>query len=215
MIEGSCYIPLIATVLVTVCAGTGQLPSSLTGVFTSLVAYCILRHCNARANIEIRKLSSLDKLPPALQTSFDSLCAMAFQGILVNQITYLKEECEIYPEFTTLSLLQAVDGFLDSGMTRTYNFLHLSFQEFLAARHISKLPSDAQIEIVHGLLDHPRFAGVFQFYAGITHLGTHGIEVVIRQVVQTYKTWLHSNDNWFNSRVKDYECQPPVVHTTY
>ncbi len=185
--ESICYIPLIATILVTVFAGTRQLPSSLTGVFTSLVTYCILRHCRGRANIEIRSLSSLDKLPPALQTSFDSLCALAFQGILVNQITFSDGECEIYPEIATLSLLQAVEGFLDTGLTRTYNFLHLSIQELLAARHISKLPSDAQIEIVHSLLDHKRFIGVFQFYAGITRLHTPGSKGIIREIVQTYK----------------------------
>ncbi len=186
-IEGSCYIPLIATILVTVFAGTRQLPSSLTGVFVSLVTYCILRHCKGRANIEIRSLSSLDKLPPELQPSFDSLCALAFQGILINQITFSEEECEIYPEFATLSLLQAVEGFLDMGLTRTYNFLHLSIQELLAARHISKLPSDTQIEIVHGLLDHQRFAGVFRFYAGITSLHTPGIEGIICEMVQRFK----------------------------
>ncbi len=144
---------------------------------------------SGRENIEIRSLSSLDKLPPALQTSFDSLCALAFQGILINQITFSEEECEIYPEFATLSLLQAVEGFLDMGLTRTYNFLHLSIQELLAARHISKLPSDTQIEIVHGLLYHRRrFAGVFRFYAGITHLQTPGpVEGIICDMVQRFK----------------------------
>ncbi len=107
-------------------------------------------------------------------------------GFLINQITFSEEECEIYPEFATLSLLQAVEGFLDMGLTRTYNFLHLSFQELLAARHISKLPSEIQIEIVHGLLDHRRFAGVFRFYAGITRLRTPGIEGIIREMVQRF-----------------------------
>ncbi len=193
-IRGSCYIPLNAAILVILFMAMGrQLPPSLTGVFVSLVAYYILRHCKGRANIEIRSLSSLDTLPPALQTSFDSLCGLAFQGILVNRITFSKDECEIYPEFAALSLLQAVEGFLDMGLTRTYNFLHLSIQELLAARHISKLPSDTQIEIVHSLLNHSRFAGVFRFYAGITHLRTPGIEGIIREMVQTFKQDMYSD----------------------
>ncbi len=187
-IRGSCCIPLNAAILVTIFIAMGhQLPPSLTGVFVSLVAYCILRHCKGRADIEIRHLSSLDRLPLALQTSFDSLCALAFQGILVNQVTFSEEECEIYPEFATLSLLQAVEGFLDMGLTRTYNFLQLSIQELLAARHLSHLPSNAQIEIVRSLLDHERFAGIFRFYAGITRLQTPGIEGIIHEMVQWYK----------------------------
>ncbi len=134
-IEGSCYIPLIATILVTIFSETDQLPPTLTGVFVSLITYCILHYCKNRG-YKIRSLPSLDNLPPTLQTSFDSWCALAFQGILVNQITFSEEECEIYPEFVTLvqiSLLQAAEGFLDKGLTRTYNFLHLSIQELLAA----------------------------------------------------------------------------------
>ncbi len=112
---------------------------------------------------------------------------MAFQGILVNQITFSEEECDLYPEFATLSLLQAVEGFLDMGMTRTYNFLHLSIQELLAARHVSKLPAVTQIEVMYGLLDHERFSGIFRFYAGITHLCTPGIEVIFREMIQRYR----------------------------
>ncbi len=204
-IEGSCYIPLIATILVTVFAGTGQLPSSLTDVFTSLITYCILRHCKRRGDkiCSLSKLSPLDKLPSELQPSFDCLCALAFQGMLINQITFSEEECEIYPEFATLSLLQAVEGFLDTGLTRTYNFLHLSIQELLAARYISKLPSEIQIEIVHGLLDHQRFAGVFRFYAGITRLRTPGIEGIIREMFQSYKNAVQRAGN----KIKRYEVK--------
>ncbi len=135
--------------------------------------------------LHLASLQELDKLPPALQTSFDSLYAL--KGILNNQITCSEEEYEIYPKFATLSLLQAVEGFLDMCLTRAYNFLHLSIQELLAARHISKLPSDTQINIVRGLLDHPRFAGVIRFYAGITRLRTPGIEGIIRDMVQRFK----------------------------
>ncbi len=192
-IDGSCYIPLNAAIIVTLFIVMGhQLPSTLTGVFVSLVAYCILRHCNSRAAIEIRSLSSLDKLPRALQTSFDSLCALAFQGILVNQITFSEEECEIYPEFATLSLLQGVEGFVGMGLGRTYNFLHLSIQELLAARHLSKLPADTQVEIVHGLLNHRRFTGVFRFYAGITHLHKPGI---VCEMVHRCKQYRVSNSS--------------------
>ncbi len=217
VIEGSCYIPLIATILVTVFAGTGKLPSSLTDVFVSLVTYCILRHC-MRGGDKIRNLPSLDELPPALQPTFDCLCALAFQGILVNQITFSEEECEIYPDFATLSVLQAVEGFLDMGLKRTYNFPHLSIQELLAARHISKLLSGTQIDIVHCLLDHPRFAGVVRFYAGITHLRRPGVKGIIHKIVQTYKDELQremDKKGILLAKVKDYECQPPAVHIPY
>ncbi len=81
-IEGSCYVPLNAAIIVTLFVAMGHQPSTkLTGVFVSLVTYSILRHCEGRTDIKIlSQLSSLDKLPTRLHRAFDSLCTLVFQG---------------------------------------------------------------------------------------------------------------------------------------
>ncbi len=170
-IEGSCSLPLNAAIVITLFLHMGQLPSTLTGIFVALVLHCILRHCKARTNFRIRSLSSLDSLPGELQKSFDSLCMLAYQGILVNQILFTEQDVGVLPEFATLSLLQAVESFVTVGSVKMYHFLHLSVQELLAAWYISRMPADAQLEVmIHRLRGHERFSGVFRFYAGLTHL---------------------------------------------
>ncbi len=83
----------------------------------------------------------------------------------------------------------------------TYNFLHLSIQELLAARHLSNLPADTQVEIVRDLIDHPRFDGVFRFYAGITDLRTPGVEGVICEMVQRDKEHVSIGEGGGGKRV--------------
>ena len=70
------------------------------------------------------------------------------------------------------------------GRSVSYNFLHLSVQELLAAFHISDMSPEDQVETFQSLMGHPRFISVLQFYAGITKLQTPGIQDVMASVVR-------------------------------
>ena len=180
-IEASCYLPLNAAILVAIflMTPTSKLPTTLHELFTTLVLTCILHHLQTRTNIRIQSLPSLSSLPDAIQSSFDLLCQLAFNGIMVNKLSFLAEELGVESEFDTLSLLQAVQTFTFSGasvgISKTYSFLHLSIQELLAARHISLLAPNEQVTLFRELNDHPRFTTVFSFFAGMTQLRSERI----------------------------------------
>ncbi len=184
-LAGICSLPLNAAIVVTLFLHMGhQLPSTLTGLFVALVLHCILRHSKTRTNLKVRSLSSLDSLPAELQEPFDSLCVLAYQGVLDNQILFTEADVSTLPGFALLSLLQVVESFVAVGSARTYHFLHLSIQELLAAWHISQMPSDTQSEVVHKLLTHRRFAGIFQFFGGLTRFRTAWSRDIIKQMIQ-------------------------------
>ncbi len=185
-LAGICSLPLNAAIIVTLFLHMGhQLPSTLTGLFVALVLHCILRHSKSRTNLKVRSLSSLDSLPVELQESFDSLCVLAFRGVLNNQILFTEADVSILPG--TLSLLQVVESLVTVGSAKTYHFLHLSIQELLAAWHISRLPSDTQADIIHNLGMHPRFAGIFQFFGGLTRFCTAWSRDIIKQMMVNNK----------------------------
>ena len=67
----------------------------------------------------------------------------------------------------------------------SYNFLHLSIQELLAAIHMAtKLDPGEQVAQFQELFGRARFSAVFQFYAAETKLKTHGMNKIVIQVVQ-------------------------------
>ena len=70
--------------------------------------------------------------------------------------------------------------------TVSYNFIHLSIQEMLAAYRISRMENDQQVRVFQTLLGEPRFAAVLQFYAGFTELANHGVRKVITCNFCTY-----------------------------
>ena len=61
----------------------------------------------------------------------------------------------------------------------SYNFVHLSIQEMLAAYRISQMGSNQQVRVFQTVLCKPRFVAVLQFYAGLTKLTNRGVRNII------------------------------------
>ena len=180
-VESSCYLPLNASILVHLfkCEGN-SLPKTRYGIFSALILNCVYRHLKERTNHEILSIQSLDDLPQAVQDPFRKLCELAYQGVMDNKIIF-----DLPPDCNTLGLLQGVESFVKCGKSHSYNFLHLSIQELLAAYHIAtELEESDQIMKFKELFGQDRFSAVFQFYAAKTKLQTPGITEVLIQVAE-------------------------------
>ena len=189
VIKASCYLPLNTVIVVHLFLSLdNKLPSTLHGVFLQLVIHCIVRHIMKQQDDDSvpPHISSLDDLPPDMQTQLSHICAMAYHGVIKNKVTFSEGDLKSFnlpPDISTLSLIQVVVSFMPY-RSRSYNFLHLSVQELLTSYHISKLPPEEQVKIFKELFDQPRFAAVFQYYAAFTKLQTTGIEDVIVSIIQ-------------------------------
>ena len=175
--EGSCYLPLNASIVVHLYLTNGSLPSTIYGMFSSLVQHCLSRYLHERQRIspELAGFESLEGLPYKLQTSFKQLCKLAFTGARDNKVTFSTNDLEALgasKEICELSLLQAVPSIVSHGRSVYHNFLHLSIQEMLAAVHISQMPASEQISTFDSMFNEAHFGAVLQFYAAITKLRT-------------------------------------------
>ena len=190
VIEASCYLPLNAAIVTHLFLAQNQsLPTTLHGVFTSLVLCCLIRHAT-KEGIEIGDISSLDNLPPYFQKPFENICALAYHGVMKNKITFSAGELELLrlsQELATLGLIQGVESLAPFKKSVSFNFLHLSVQELLAAFHISKLPQSEQVQVFNTLFGEPRFAAVYRFYIAFTKLKTKGVREIIVKIVKDIK----------------------------
>ena len=187
VIEASCYLPLNTAIVTHLFLALGHtLPTTLHGVFTSLVICCIIRHVKKQG--KNTKISSLDELPLDIQEQFNNLCTLAYHGVMENKATFSEDDLQSFKlptELSTLSLMQGVASLTAFGESRLYNFLHLSTQELLAAFFISKMDPAEQVKIFNELFQQPRFANVFQFYSAFTKLQTEGIRDTISRIVKS------------------------------
>ena len=197
-VESSCYLPLNAAIIVHLFLALGcTLPTNLHMTFCLIIANCVFRYLKDRANrgSEIPPLSSLDHssdirvlFPPDIQTHFKNICKLAYIGICENKLTFFASDfhrCGLSAPLCSLGLLREVESFVTVGRSVSYNFLHLSVQELLAAFHISDMSPKDQVETFQSLMSHPRFFSVLQFYAGITKLQTPGMQNVIAGVISS------------------------------
>ena len=191
VVAGSCFLPLNASILVHLYICTGDLPSTQSGIFSSLIKHCILRHYKERTDSGISNLKSLDDLPEIAQAPLKHLCKIAYEGVMEDKVIFnLEKDCD------TLGLLQGVECYSADRTEYYYNFLHLSIQEHLAARHIGlQLNHSQQIEKFNKLFGEPRFTATFQHYAAVTRLQVPGIEEILNKItIQLLKAELKRED---------------------
>ena len=189
VIEASCYVPLNAAIVTHLFLAQNQsLPTTLHGVFTSLVLCCLIRHATKEGKT-FGDISSLDNLPPYFQEPLEKICALAYHGVMKNKVTFSAEELEplrLSQELATLGLIQGVESLALFKKSVSFNFLHLSVQELLAAFYISKLPQSEQVKVFDSIFGEPRFAAVFQFYAAFTKLKAEGIPGILVKIANSH-----------------------------
>ena len=188
VVQSICYLPLNATFIIHTFKYRDQsLPNTEYEIYLSVILSCIQRHYDreGRGHDLPRELASLDDLSrsEAVREPFQCLCELAYRGVMKNKLTF--SSSDLPQGSNTLSLLQAIESFLQSKKSVFYNFLHLSVQEILSAYYITTNLSDSeQVYQFQQLFNQPRFAAVFQFYAAITKLKSSGLHQVINRIAE-------------------------------
>ena len=190
VIEGYCYIPLHSAILVHIFLTMKRaLPTTLHELFCSLVLCCIVReHATREPDTSLPELSSLDDLTGDLKSILGYLCVLAYEGVMQNKVVfYQKHLCEfnLPANLSSLGLLQAVEGITLYSKSLSYNFLHLSVQELLAAYHISHMDPSKHIDVFKHMFGSSRFQAVLHFYSGFTKLANEAIQTYISTYSQT------------------------------
>ena len=184
VIEGYCYIPLHSAILVHIfLTMKGALPTTHHELFCDLVLCCIVREQETHEpDTILPEMSSLDDLPDDLKSKLSNLCLLAYNGVMRGKIIfYLKDlqASSLPTNLPSLGLLQKIEGLTMCSKSLSYNFLHLSVQELLAAYHISQMDSSEQVKVFKKLFGSPRFQAVLQYYCGFTKLDNPEIQQFI------------------------------------
>jgi len=190
VIQASCYIPLNAVIVTHLFKVQKQsLPTTLHGVFTSLVICCLIRYMTKERKES--DISSLDCLPESLKVPFHRICTLAYHGVMEDKFTFSAKDLEqlrLPQKLDTLGLVQQVESFISFQKSSiSFNFLHLSVQELLASFYISKLGGSEEIKVFNQLFGQPRFSAVFRFYSAFTLLKSEGIREIVLNIVKEKK----------------------------
>ena len=187
-----CFIPLNCAILLYVCQQQNyELPSRLTEFFEIFILHALKRHAKLQnAHRVERRIRNLASLPPPLKNEFDHLCKLAFNGLVEDRMVFhydkieaavctVDGEMESEMESKLLGLMTAFKSFSGVGDNMTYQFLHLTIQEFLAARWVAThMQPEEQATFFKGHLSDDRFQMMLLFLSGITKLDDSSFDIV-------------------------------------
>ena len=198
-IKSMAYIPLNCAIVVEVYrvnkSSKSLIPKTWTDLYSSLLRSLLLRYLDDHPVHQRQswKSNSFRDLPADVYQQLRELGRIAYEGILHGQQVIFSD---LPSDFNSLGLMQCVhELYVDEVASESFNFLHLSLQEYLAALYLSKQPVEKQIECFkeyqrqqsaesHRLLrnsddlPHTYFQTVLRFLAGLGKFTNYSISSI-------------------------------------
>ena len=176
-INGFCYIPLHLAVLLYLFQQGGKLPETLTEMNESFIIHTIYRYLRQHKLTSLGVINKLSNLPEPVLNVIHKISQVAFKGLQENQLVFtLDEITKVCPDINStpgaingFGLLQTVQHYPQEGAgeTASFNFLHYTMQEFLAAFYVSTLSDEEQSLLMEKKFWNDRFNFMWMMYVGI------------------------------------------------
>ena len=165
IINGYCYVPLYLVILLYLYQ-CDSLPESLTEMNKSFIFHTVFRHLKGLGITPVKKFEDLQEIYPDFMKS---LCSLAFKGLMDDRLVFSIDEIdfEVNDDLfkNGFGLLQPLQYYTEEGTS--FNFLHFTLQEFLAACYVSILPIKEQSSYMQSKFWEDRFAYMWVMYVGI------------------------------------------------
>ena len=212
-IHAAMYTPVTAAIVAQVFkSALHSPPATVTQLYSAYVhlrleQYLAQHPEYSDMNIRVRTLADL---PDRVLADFQQLCALAYEGVSQQMIVFSS-----LPEgVSTIGLLQSVPQVYEEGEDQaSYNFLHYTVQEYLAALHLSQLHTHKQMTVLENkygsmkvdsnrprmkYFESTQFKTTFQFLAGITKLVGFPVQFLSKLLdrdAATLYSWLYESQN--------------------
>ena len=209
-----CYIPVnsfimcssLSEIMQFECSDSVTLPSKLTTIYENAVKVFYLRHTEEFRDIHFTREDFLSAdLPSAVEKKFEKLGRVAFEGIkegkLIlggNKVRGMEDSALFYrlPNRRNAALKAE----------QQFCFIHLTIQEFFAARHLINNLSEPELRnFVSENIKNGKWQLVFQFLAGLMEDKDHLPSEIITSLlpVKTEKSEIaDSNEQWTEKEEK-------------
>ena len=173
------YVPLHCAIVVevfinsfdtqTIGESKATIPKTMTQLYHSLTKSLLMRYLKKHhkyGKMQFR-IQHFDRLPGKVTDRLKYISELAYNGLIQDKVIFTDEDVPY--NFDTLELMQSIpELYTDEGTVVSYNFIHLTLQEFLAAYYISCQEPARWIKEFQEQKDHSRMKVMLRFLAGLT-----------------------------------------------
>ena len=173
------YVPLHCAIVVevflnsfdtqTIGESKTTIPKTMTQLYYSLTKSLLMRYLKKHhkyGKMQFR-IQNFDRLPGRVPERLRFISELAYNGLIQDKVIFTDEDVPY--NFDTLELMQSIpELYTDEGTIVSYNFIHLTLQEFLAAYYISRQEPERWIKEFKEQKNHSRMKVMLRFLAGLT-----------------------------------------------
>ncbi|XP_065896118.1 leucine-rich repeat-containing protein 45-like [Dysidea avara] len=149
------------------------LPTRSTDLYTLFICLTVCRHLAKSGILLEEEVTDLTGLPQPYNDIIKQFSKFAFKALNKNQLIFslaeIKEHCPAITDHPNgLGLLHAVEYVGLMSKSRSFNFVHFSVQEFLAAYYITIVTPDKEYSILEDYFWSDILYNTFNFYTALT-----------------------------------------------
>ena len=194
------YLPLHCAMLVFLYEDDTVLPDTETEFYKHFTLSTLVRALGKRNSLKDDfRLTSFSKLPREDKRLFDVVCQLAFDATIALKQVFKHSELKhklfkdgsIVCDESSLGLVVFDRYFMRYGLDETYTFLHLTFQEYLAAVHIAGLSKRPQRKIINTHKYAKHLSVVWRFLCGM-------MDYSIPSAMDVFESLMETGDLSFN-----------------
>ena len=175
IISSLCYLPFNILLLLFLYK-QGFLPNNATELYSIFICLTIRRNLTKYGITIKQPFTDINNLPEPYGKFIQQLSKLSLQALNKNQLIFTLDEIKQFcPQvestpgaLNAFGLLQAIEHVSIFQSTTTFNFLHLSLQEFLAANYITTLTADEELSILEEYFWQGSHSNMFTIYITLT-----------------------------------------------
>ena len=174
-----CYLPVHSAMICFLYSKLGEnIPQTETKIYESFTLFTLLRNLN-REKSPHKKIDSLQSLTGDVKEYFNNICKLAFDMTIHSKQAIFKSQTQFplsTPRSDKSSLgLVTIDRIVKLFVFQDlYTFLHLTFQEYLAAFYLAGLEDEEQV-LSKTKDKQANLQMVWKFYCGMVQFKAHSL----------------------------------------